>query len=374
MLAAISTLIVPGLLSGVSEAISYWSGMSNNEEQWLFLALFLTQIVLLIYAIGIQQGSWLRPSSIAAQDAAQDAAVGTIDAPVQWAMPKAGFVSSTKSLLWQTFRFHWMGSLIALLVSGLYLVTMLSGVNTLLISAGYEAGSLTIEIANDLFAALIGGATGLFLFSKDQAGHSFRFFQQRADYPRRIWFARIINVIVIGLIVIAAVYVINLVLYSTLVAFSQSYKIALDQNFDSRSVHQFNFYGPVKSTEWLYYSSLTLRSATMFFVVAAVGQLVSIFCRHGILNALFGIIFCTMATIWVRYVNWYQVPAWSLALPIGIAALGSVLGLRSDMDSWDTTNPLVTCCDIGDGWRERGLYVRSASGPSERLPNSTGFR
>jgi hypothetical protein len=60
----------------------------------------------------------------------------------------------------------------------------------------------------------------------------------------------------------------------------------------------------------------------MFFVVAAAGQLISIFCRHGILNALIGIGVCVLVATWVRYLNWYQVPTWSYAWPIAIAALG----------------------------------------------------
>ena len=316
LFAAVSTILVPALLSGVSEAITYWSGMSQQLQPWLFSGLFLAQMVVLVYAIGRQHGSWLRPSSIAGQSAV----AGITEAPVQLTNTKISFVTSMRVLLWQTFRFHWLGSLIALLVCGLYLVATLSALNTALAQGAYEAVSLSTEVVNDFFAALIGGATGLFLFSKDQAGHSFRFFQQRADYPRRIWLARIINLVAIGLVVSLTVFIVNLALYSTLVAISQSYQLAHNASYNYTSAHSFNFDSPIKVTEWSYYFSLTLRSATMYFVVAAVGLLVSIFCRHGILNALLGIVFCSMAAIWVRYVNWYQVPAWSLAWPIGIAA------------------------------------------------------
>ena len=201
---------------------------------------------------------------------------------------------------------------------------MLSAAITPLAIGGYDA-SLGFEFANDFFAALVGGITGLFLFSKDQAGSSFRFFQQRADYPRRIWFARILNLVAIGLVVILTVWIVNRAMYSTLIAFSQSYEIAKDlaaATGDARAIDGYsNLYSPTQEA-WPYYFSLTLRSATMFFVVAGVGQLVSIFCRHGILNALLGVGFCSIAVVWVRYVNWYQVPVSSLALPIGVTAFG----------------------------------------------------
>jgi len=91
LLAAISTLLTPALLAGASEAIAYWSGMSHWLEPWLFLALFLIQMVLLAYAIGRQHGSWLRPSSVVSQITAP----GTIETPVQWGMPKAACVVCT---------------------------------------------------------------------------------------------------------------------------------------------------------------------------------------------------------------------------------------------------------------------------------------
>ena len=287
-------------------------GMPARLNDWLFYALFLTQIVLMVYAIGRRPESWLRPSSVVDSGSVE----GAVAAPFQVANTKTSYVSSTRSLLWQTFRFKWLGGLIALLACGLYLAVMLSTLTILLLEGGAESGSLVIEVANDFFAAALGGVAGLFLFSKDHAGGSFRFFQQRADYPRRIWLARFTSLVAVGLVVICAIWIVNLVMHSTLVAFWQTYRVA-----ESLAANvNVDLDNPMQSLGLPYLAWLTLRSATMFFVVAAAGQIVSIFCRHGIVNALLGIGFCTMAAIWVRYVNWCQSPVWSLAWPIGIAA------------------------------------------------------
>ena len=325
LFAALATLLTPPLLFGTSGAIAYWTEMPAWLHTCLFGGLFLTQISLMVYAIARRPESWLRPSSIANQGADQGVSVTTIDTPVKAIKTKTSYLTSMRALLWQTYRFKWLGSLVALLACGLYLTTMLSCLTALLAGAPPEVGSVTIEFANDIFAAVLGGATGLFLFSKDQAKSSFLFFQQQADYPRRIWLARIIQLAAIGLIVVIVISIVNRAMFSTVVAFSQTYRIAEELGGSAYGFSS-NFYDlsdhlkSMQISEWSYYFSLTLRSATMFFVVAAVGQLVSIFCRHGILNALLGVAFCTMSAIWVRYVNWYQVPAWSLAWPIGIAA------------------------------------------------------
>ena len=195
---------------------------------------------------------------------------------------------------------------------------------------GIELACFQVEACNALFAAGVGAMTGIFLFSKDQHGGSYQFFQQRADYPRRVWLARITCLIVIGAVVVLVVGVVNQVSYSTVV--SQNQMLLMGKSLGNFGNSDFGFeegyrYGGLRDPAYWasrysfgYFYSLTFRAATMFFVVAAVGQLVSIFCRHGILNALLGSGGCLLTTVWVCYVNWYQVPTWAYAWPIGIAA------------------------------------------------------
>jgi ABC-type transport system involved in multi-copper enzyme maturation permease subunit len=327
LLAACSTILVPIFATvSLSLAAEFLGFTGRYLGAILFVAMFVAKVLGLLAVIAYQHGSWLRPSVMATERTAASLAAGMVTAAEMRTRPNASWSGSMRALLWQTFRFQWLGFSVAAVAGGLYLVIALSVFFAVWISVGAEWLSFSFELANDLFSAAMGAATGVFLFAKDQTGSSFRFFQQRADYPRRIWLARVIGMLAVGAVVVLVVGIVNQVTYATVVFHGQMFRMG--NEFGSfqweASMYgngQLSLIAPYKfSIEYFYW--LTFRAATMFFVVASVGQLVSIFCRHGILNALLGIAFCSAATIWVRYINWYQVPTWAYAWPIGLAAFG----------------------------------------------------
>ena len=303
----------------------------DRPQQWvpvIVVAMFAVKTIALLSVIAYQHGTWLRPSVIVSDRLATKTM--SKSKSIATSAPNGGFMRSMRSLLWQTFRLHWGGALVAVLVCGLYLIAILISYNTVAMASGIEWACFGVEYLNDLFAAAVGAATGIFLFARDQRGRSYQFFQQRADYPRRIWLARITSLVVTGAVVVLVIGVVNQVSYSTAVSQFQMIRVGRvlehfnNQDFwfggDYSDGYSRNAEYSVSAHSLWYFYSLTFRAATMFFVVAAVGQLVSIFCRHGILNALLGVVFCFLTAFWIRYVNWYQVPTWAYAWPIGIAA------------------------------------------------------
>ena len=303
----------------------------DRPQQWvpvIVVAMFAVKIIALLSVIAYQHGTWLRPSVIVSDRLATKTM--SKSKSIATSAPNGGFMRSMRSLLWQTFRLHWGGALVAVLVCGLYLIAILISYNTVAMASGIEWACFGVEYLNDLFAAAVGAATGIFLFARDQRGRSYQFFQQRADYPRRIWLARITSLVAIGAVVVLVIGVVNQVSYSTAISQFQMFRMGRvlegfsNPDFwfggDYRHGYSRNADYSVHTHSLGYFYSLTFRAATMFFVVAAVGQLVSIFCRHGILNALLGVVFCFLTAFWIRYVNWYQVPTWAYAWPIGIAA------------------------------------------------------
>lgn len=305
-------------------------GMPEGLAAGLLYGMFPAMIIGLLFVIAYQHGAWLRPS-VAGTDRF---VVGTKSKTLASLKSNAGFMRSMRSLLWQTFRLHWAGTLVAALACAMYMIAVLVNYNTVVMASGTEWACFGIEYLNDMFAAGMGATAGIFLFARDQRHNSYRFFQQRADYPRRIWLARIAGMCVIGVIVVLVVGVVNQVSYSTTVSQFQTFRMGKafgdfhdvgiwfggDYGYGSRYYDAPTFLVTQLSLSYFYW--LTFRTATMFFVVAAVGQLVSIFCRHGILNALLGVVFCFLAAFWIRHVNWYQVPVWLYAWPIGLAAFG----------------------------------------------------
>ena len=319
-------VVVPGLFTLLIEFSVSFLDMPRQWVPVILPAMFAVKIIALLSVIAYQHGTWLRPAAIVSDRHATK----TMSKSIATSAPNGGFMRSMRSLLWQTFRLHWGGALVAVLVCGLYLIAILISYNTVAMASGIEWACFGVEYLNDLFAAAVGAATGIFLFARDQRGRSYQFFQQRADYPRRIWLARITSLVVTGAVVVLVIGVVNQVSYSTAVSQFQMIRVGRvlehfnNQDFwfggDYSDGYSRNAEYSVSAHSLWYFYSLTFRAATMFFVVAAVGQLVSIFCRHGILNALLGVVFCFLTAFWIRYVNWYQVPTWAYAWPIGIAA------------------------------------------------------
>ena len=318
LLAATCSVVVPLVLGLI------WNTCLNTffgKEVGVFeiSAIFLLQIVLLLAGIAIHSGDWLRPNQLRSSrfSGRGESTVG------QFKLTFGGPSGSVASLAWQTLRIHWLGCLIAVALGVIYVAVVLPFTDfiamafpSLYRNEGSEASIHWIELSNDLFAALIGGGFGLALFASDQSGSSYRFFQQRADYPRRVWLSRVSVLLVVGLWVAVVIAIVNRVAFSVFV--SQYQMIAINESISAsqwyRPAHEISMFLP-------YFFSLTLRSASMFFVVSAVGQLVSIYCRHGILNALIGLVACLGTIVWVRYLNWYQAPVYYFAWPVGIGAL-----------------------------------------------------
>lgn len=324
------SLVVPLVIFSLVGLLATWSIVNPTTGQWLVVGMFVANVVLLVAAIGYRPEAWLRPGTVSDAKTKLSSHRGA-----SWSMlaaeQKASFSSSMQSLLWQTFRFHWVGLTVVALISGLYLVIALSTYYTGVVAGGGELACVVVEYSNDLFAAALGTAAGIFLFAKDQRNGSFQFFQQRADYPRRIWLSRMIGLAIVGAIVVSVVAVVNNVLYGAIVGQVENFKLVRSLgSFQTADFRQDEYawlgdlfgQGLAQGGSLEYFYFLTFRTATMFFVVAGVGQLVSIFCRHGILNAILGTVFCFIAAIWVRYVNWYQVPTWIYAWPIVLAAFG----------------------------------------------------
>ncbi len=283
-----------------------------------FCVIFLIQIVLLLVGIFIHSGDWLRSNQVGRSN--RSGISESIDG--QFKRSFGGPSGSLASLAWQTFRIHWVGCLIAVALGVIYVVVVLPFTDfiamafpSLYRNQASEASIHWIELSNDLFAAFLGCGFGLALFASDQSGSSYRFFQQRADYPRRVWLSRVLVLFVVGLWVTLVIAIVNRFAFSAFV--SQYQMIAINEAISTsqwyRSASRISMFLP-------YFLTLTLRSASMYFVVAGVGQLVSIYCRHGILNALIGLVACLGTVLWVRYLNWYQAPVYYFGWPVGIGA------------------------------------------------------
>ena len=318
LLAATCTVVVPFILGLI------WNTFLNTfleKEVGVFeiSSIFLLQVVLLLAGIVIHSGDWLRPNQ-SQRSRFKGGGESTVG---QFKRTFGSLSGSVASLAWQTLRIHWLGLLISVALGVIYLVVVLPFTDfiamafpSLYRNEASEASIYWIELSNDLFAAVIGCGFGLALFASDQSGSSYRFFQQRADYPRRVWLSRVLILVVVGLWVTGVIAIVNRFAFTAFVG--QYQMIAVNQ-----SISPSQWYSPVHDISLLlpYFLTLTVRSASMFFVVSAVGQLVSIYCRHGILNALIGLVACVGTIVWVRYLNWYQAPVYYFAWPVGIGAL-----------------------------------------------------
>ena len=316
LLAAAGSVVVPVLL-GLFCNIFINAFFENDIGAGEITAIFIIQILILTSAVFIRSENWLRSNRLRYLSSRNESKRAELRRNTK--APSKAMVA----LAWQTFRLHWVGCLIAAGLGVTYVAVILPftdfirmSIPSLYQSNASESWIHWIELSNDLFAALLGAGFGLALFSSDQSGSSYRFFQQRADYPRRVWFSRVLVLLAVGLWVTVVIAVVNRIAFSAFV--NQYQLISIKQAF---AVDQWYGSGRRASIFPAYFLTVTLRSSSMFFVVSAVGQLVSIYCRHGILNALIGLAACSVTIIWVRYLNWYQAPIYFLGWPLGVGAL-----------------------------------------------------
>ena len=208
------------------------------------------------------------------------------------------------SLMWQVGVTRWPSITICL-------VLFLSWVILWLVNfAPYLANTDDTRVLSILFNSHLSFVTltalivGMTTFMKDHAGQQFRFFQQRADYVNQIWLSRQIPILVVGLAVVAGTFVLLAVVEGAAFIF-ESIEVA---------------YG-----DWqyrmTYFPRLTLADTIfVFFGVAGVSQLISLFCRSSVILFLIGVLGGAGIGWYFSYLAWLEEPLWLYGWPLVIGS------------------------------------------------------
>lgn len=264
-------------------------GMSGNQDQFVGYALGANGLLVLVLwgAIWRSGATWLRGSYSAGKVRVADR-VGKVSARRQ------ATAYPFKSLMWHGLRMNWI-VLLAISAATIFFSFVATSI------WGYHIryrGSFDIYAIYNVQMALSvisGAASGFVLFRGDQSRSKFLFFQQYADYPRRLWLSR---VALLGLTV--PFVIVSLVWISETLFTAESVE----------NVSLPGMYGPI------FRQPVILNGVVVLMLAASIAQLISIICRSGILAFFLTAAAMLVVTAWCGTILWTGTPLFIFALPV----------------------------------------------------------
>jgi hypothetical protein len=256
---------------------------------------------------------------------------------------------SMKSLVWQSVRLNW-GAMLLLsicIVAGSFIATLIAVSMKYTDSFGYI---FSIYASTLVIAVFAGAFTGLLIFRGDQTDRSFLFFQQYADFPRKVWLSRLAMLCVLLPVVVCSV------------------------NWVVASLHTPQAVESIRELPRLagqiFFNTNPWNSVLIFLAAFSVGQLISILCRSGILAFIFTAVACCVLSAWFDTIlktnellflftaplivtcliaSWWYAPRWiSQRNPIRSMALPIVLA-----------SSVFVACSVGYVWQRVAIPVPS---------------
>jgi ABC-type transport system involved in multi-copper enzyme maturation permease subunit len=205
------------------------------------------------------------------------------------ASPKVPAWPMYRALIWQSFRQYKTSFLIAIAcgvpLALLGFVMMLDGPSSLAFENGYRLMLYS--------PVLMTGIGALLVFGRDHRDGNFRFFQQHVECGKKVWFARMLPVLILAL--------------TSLVAISFTMLVGLGFARVSNSyVNLFPY------TPWALFGLLS---------AFAIGQFNSLLFRSGVFSFAFTIIMGSMLIVWMYWLSAVDANLWLYLAPIPLAML-----------------------------------------------------
>jgi hypothetical protein len=288
--------------------------LSQRHEDSIYLAIQVVLIVgLATFAIRSAR-TWLRGFEGNFADVSQVASKTLFSTDESSAVELAKPAHLWASMAWQNFRVQALpfgliaaGTLIAATGIAMGFWQEIASMTWRWIDIGIAYWNVTIVNAGIVLA---GAAVGLLTFTSDQSKESFLFFQQRADYPRKLWLSRMAA---IGLMV-PVIILTGLIVYSPMTAGPW----ILNSHFASQGGTD-----SMRDWSWISSSCTVTNCFWVFLVAASVAQLLSLLIRHGMI-AFF--VICAAGWFVWQYCNYLMLlgePLWLFAAPIAVVAFAA---------------------------------------------------
>lgn len=199
-----SAVLVVVSVIGISVTSPGWSSsLTDRQDMIAIITAHVVVSIILSGAIWYLSPTWLRGRVRTTRTI--KTTVGSKTALASKPVLKARCSHPYRSLVWQNLRYSWIPWLVAAVGLIATCSSMGSQISTELVRHHGDGFYHLSYLVQGLF--IIAGAwIGMMMFSGDQTKSNFLFFQQQADFPRKIWFARLTIVLAfIPCVVIAAI-------------------------------------------------------------------------------------------------------------------------------------------------------------------------
>ena len=288
------------------------SGTTNLVAAQVVLAANAILCLLLAGTVWYLSPCWLRgrPRTAREKIGAKVATISsarTITEPMQTSYP-------WQALLWQNVRRSWIWwsvAAVSTVVSSHYIGRVV--LQQIYYHGDFGPASHSLFLTGPVF--IIAGAwIGTLMFSSDQSKSKFLFFQQRADYPRQVWFARFCIV----LLFLPVVWMAGTLMHSDITI------SVVERNLEAGNYDRASWTSPLQSIPDL---------MIMFLAAAGLAQLVTISFRIGsgfisfiatifLCGVLLAgcqeityrgeslLVFLTPISIACFFATWWQAPRW----------------------------------------------------------------
>ncbi len=254
--------------------------ISHDNRQAVWFATGANSLLVLTLGVSVLRLSvtWLR----GAHDSVPNRKVGIKNSLDSVAVTKSLSTSySFKSLMWQGLRLNW----VSLLVLAIGVVIWSSGASFFWnYQQRFRGHSDVYQIYSLLMAvcSISGSFAGLAIFRGDQAKDGVLFFQQHADFPKRVWLSR---VALLGLL-LPFVFIAGLLITRTMrIPESLAASSGLDHSF-----------------RILFQQTTTWNGIIVFLTAASIAQLISITCRSGMLAFFLTVAVAFLVSSWCNIV------------------------------------------------------------------------
>ena len=280
---ASATLTVASVI-GLGIITTGWvaPGLSDQNEMLSLAAVYFGMSLILCGAIWYLSPAWLRGKK------------RTVRSPGLASISKQKTASAKnsypyRSLVWQNLRRCW----IPWLAAGIGLIVT-CGIAGDIINSAFAYRRQHFDrlfsgiIFSQMFFVVAGAGIGTLMYSGDQSKSNYLFFQQQADYPRKVWFARLL--ILLSFIPFVAI--------AALMSSMSSASILSD------STQHWPMYTD-KEYWWLFMTPHALNSIILFITAAGLAQLATMFFRlgSGFVAFIVTIILCVFLYHWFREVT-----------------------------------------------------------------------
>lgn len=304
---AAAVLSVLGVLLASLSSDLLGLNLSNDSYPIAMLIAHVALILILVATTHWLGRDWLRGGiKLHAESGPSSVASAWSQVRARWFHRGPSPAYPWQSLGWQLWRTHrWVIglSIVACFVFVLACQSLLFATYSrpLMLTTSIEGFASVILV----FAAVLGAVVGMSTFAVDQMGRRFRFFQQQADYPIRIWASRLATILVI---VPFLWWATSWLISNEMEAYANEFN---NNSYNWRLRHLLQGDAFVSAS----------RCVFVYLAVAAIAQLMSILIRSGMIMVIAATAVCTLASMWFLYLNWLGVSLLTFGWPIVISCV-----------------------------------------------------